>query len=63
MTVKTEKLRQGAIVRNKNTGERWNVDQVLPNGGVLLVQRKAIYELDDWEEVDSYQLTGKGSDQ
>lgn len=61
MTLKTERLKPGAIVRNTKTGETWNVDQVLPNGGVLLVKRMAIYELDEWEEVDSYRLTGKGS--
>jgi len=62
MTLKTEKLKQGDIVRNTKTGEQWNVDMVLSNGGVLLVQRKAIYELDEWEPVDSYNITGKGVD-
>jgi hypothetical protein len=31
---------------------------VLPNGGVLVVQRKAVYDLSEWKPVDSYHITG-----
>jgi hypothetical protein len=50
-------LRQGDILRAPD-GQTWNVDQVLSNGGVLVVQRKAVYDLSEWKPVDSYHITG-----
>lgn len=53
-------LRPGDILRGPD-GQLWNVDQVLANDGVLVVQRKAVYDLTGWEPVDSYHLTGQHS--
>lgn len=57
--LKPEDLKVGDILRDPRTGELWNVDQVLSNGGVLLIQRRSVYDLTGWEPVDSYHITGK----
>lgn len=55
--MKPEDLKPGDILRAPD-GQLWNVDQVLSNGGVLVVQRQAVYDLTGWEPVDSYHITG-----
>lgn len=57
--MKTENLKPGDMLRAPD-GQLWNVDQVLSNGGVLVVQRQAVYDLSGWVPVDSYHVTGKG---
>lgn len=57
--MKPEDLRPGDILRDPKTGDLWNVDQVLSNGGVLLIQRRSVYDLTGWVEVDSYRISGK----
>lgn len=52
-----EDLKPGDILRAPD-GQLWNVDQVLSNGGVLVVQRQAVYDLTGWQPADSYHLTG-----
>jgi hypothetical protein len=56
--IKPEDLKPGDILRAPD-GQTWNVDQVLSNGGVLVVQRQAVYDLSGWEKVDSWRITGR----
>lgn len=57
--MKPEDLKPGDILRAPD-GQLWNVDQVLSNGGVLVVQRQAVYDLTGWHPADAYHLTGEG---
>ena len=59
--MKPEDLKIGDILRDKD-GALWNVDQILSNGGILVVQRKPVYDLTGFEKVDSYHISGKGTE-
>jgi hypothetical protein len=49
---------KGDIVRDKD-GTLWNVEYVFDTK-LVLVRRIDVFDLDGYEKVDSYQLTGKG---
>jgi hypothetical protein len=57
--MKPEDLKPGDILRAPD-GQLWNVDFILPTGGVLVVQRQAVHDLTGWEKPNAHQiLSGK----
>lgn len=55
--MKPEDLRPGDILRDKE-GELWNVEHVFPEK-LVIVRRESLFDLEGWEKVDSYHITGK----